>query len=115
MRVPSISSMSAEQRAENIYNDCALTSEFPLAKNCAQQLYETYQKAVFDQKTRESLPNTAMWALVGDSGPSFSLSTMWNMEEEDEAHGGGNIQFRLLKGANHCVSISLTHASMRSP
>ncbi|EKM51921.1 uncharacterized protein PHACADRAFT_165254 [Phanerochaete carnosa HHB-10118-sp] len=113
-RMPSITNMSAEQQAAIVYNGCALTSEFPLAGNCAQQVYATYQKAVFDQKTRESLLNTAIWVLCGDSGPSFSLSTLWVMEEDDKAHGGGKIQFRLLKGANHCMFWDYPEVTLRA-
>ncbi|EKM51920.1 uncharacterized protein PHACADRAFT_212537 [Phanerochaete carnosa HHB-10118-sp] len=101
-RIPSIHNLSAEQRAAIIYNDCVRTSDGPLTF-CVPQLRESYEKAIFDKKTREILPNMKVWALFGDRTSTFSLPTMFTMEEDDKAYGGGNVRFRFIKGANHVM------------
>ncbi|EKM50560.1 uncharacterized protein PHACADRAFT_178299 [Phanerochaete carnosa HHB-10118-sp] len=112
--VPSIYNMSAEQRAAIVYNDCALTSEIPLMTCCAAQLHATYEKAAFSKKLREILPNMKVLSLVGDSAASFTLVAMFVMEKDDAAHGGGNIQFRLIEGGNHLMFWDKPEVTLRT-
>ncbi|GJE99281.1 hypothetical protein PsYK624_155340 [Phanerochaete sordida] len=100
-RAPSIYNMDSAEHAANIYNDTVWASDAPLLANCSTQLHATYQKVVFDKTLRERLPKMRICALVADAAASFSLVAMLKMREDDEAHGGKNIEIRVVKGRNH--------------
>ncbi|GJE99279.1 alpha/beta hydrolase [Phanerochaete sordida] len=100
-RVPSIYHMNDAQREAIVCGESTWTSEVPFMVFCEPQFYATYQRAAFDEAVRDRFPNMKVWALVGDCGASFAFTALFKMQEEDEACGGGNINFRIIKGGNH--------------
>lgn len=105
-RAPSIYNMSAAEIAEIVDEGVPeVSSLFTLQ---AQEL-ANYRKACFDKNIREKLPKMKITMFTGDATSSFSIAAYWQMQEDDKAHGGGLIHFRLISGANHFVCILLTY------
>ncbi|EKM50559.1 uncharacterized protein PHACADRAFT_188120 [Phanerochaete carnosa HHB-10118-sp] len=84
------STSSPRRRGFRAYTTCLPSS-----------LRALYEKTVFDKKAREILPHMKVCALFGGRTSAVSLPSMFAMEGDDRAHGGGNICFRLIKGGNH--------------
>jgi len=67
------------------------------------QALAIYRKACFDRSIRELLPKMKITRLVGDSTASFSIASFWQMQDDDLTNGGGMVNFRMIRGANHFV------------
>jgi hypothetical protein len=77
-----------------------------LSAGCLPQLYASFEQACFDKKIRGLLPDVQIHHLCGDMTPAFGVGAAWEAEDLDKRHGGGFIDFRIIKNANHFVSIS---------
>lgn len=93
--------MSDEQIAEIVYQPPASTSDMLFMIRFSEQLLASHRKACFYENLRQLVPRMKIWALTGDSTASFSLPAFWALQEEDEAVGGGRINFKIVKGVNH--------------
>lgn len=100
-RAPSVFTMSDEQIAEIVYQPPASTSDMLFMIRFSEQLLASHRKAFFDKNLRQLVPRMKVWAFTGDSTASFSLPSFWALQEEDEAAGGGRINFKIVKGVNH--------------
>ncbi|KAF9801423.1 hypothetical protein IEO21_10112 [Rhodonia placenta] len=100
-RAPSVFTMSDEQIAEIVYQPPASTSDMLFMIRFSEQLLASHRKACFYENLRQLVPRMKIWALTGDSTASFSLPAFWALQEEDEAVGGGRINFKIVKGVNH--------------
>ncbi|THH19421.1 hypothetical protein EW146_g1768 [Bondarzewia mesenterica] len=100
-RMPSIWNMSSVEIADIIDEGPNSTVETPFALNFMTQALAVYNKATFDKSTRALLPHLKVWEISGDATASFSLAALWSMQDDDKAHGGNNINYKIVPGANH--------------
>ena len=67
------------------------------------QLDAMYKKACFDETTRGLIPRTKIWAIVGEMSASFPVFAYFAIQNDDEAHGGGHLCYKVIEGTNHFV------------
>ena len=73
----------------------------------ASQLHDSYRRANFDSNITSALPKMRRWMVTGDSSPAFALYGMYVVQNDNDAAGGGVINFKLVPGINHFVRILL--------
>lgn len=101
-RAPSIYSMSPDEFATIVDET---VSELEVMAFCGKQSNDNYLKACFDKATRAAVPHLTIHALCGTRGPSFSPAAFWDMQNDDNARGGGHLVYKVIPGANHFVSV----------
>ncbi|KAI8973116.1 Alpha/Beta hydrolase protein [Trametes punicea] len=102
-RTPTVFNIPKEQLAAMTYIPPASGSDMLFMLSCTSQLNASYKKACFDLNVRRLLPKMKVFAFAGDVTCPFSFPAFWAMEADNEAHGGGMITFKMVKGINHFV------------
>lgn len=70
------------------------------------QLLASYQ-ALYDKNISSTLPNLKNFLFSGEHSPAFSVHAAWEVQDDDQAHGGGFIKVKLLSNLHHLVRFSL--------
>ncbi|KAI0312766.1 Alpha/Beta hydrolase protein [Amylostereum chailletii] len=97
-RVPTIYNMTTADIAEILDESVdEMTGMFAMIP----QALAIYRKACFDRATRARLPKMTMHLLCGEHAPSYSFAAMWDMEDDNTAHGGDFMTFEIIPGCNH--------------
>lgn len=104
-RAPSIYNMSQSEIADMIDTVPYTTIDTPMMLGMMPQSNEMYKKALFDKSIRKQLPNMQVWNLIGDATASFGLAALWSMQDDDKAHGGNNVKYKIVPRMNHFVSL----------
>ena len=91
------------------------TFDLPFALNFLPQLHAIYETATFDKTIRARLPRMQIWQITGDATVSFCLAALWSIEDDDKAHGGNNVNYKMLPGMSHFVSLSPQFFLIRFP
>jgi hypothetical protein len=104
MRVPSIWNMSAKESADIIDLGPSPTFDFPLVGGLSHENHESYIAATFGTAVRDQLSHMKIWLLVGDASLSICISAFWSVQDDDNARGGANINYKVLRDSNHFVS-----------
>ncbi|TFY61620.1 hypothetical protein EVJ58_g4398 [Rhodofomes roseus] len=100
-RRPTIYDMTAEELEQMLDQSVA---EMPgMFCSTAQALVNT-RKACFDNTNRALLPHMKVSHIVGSCSASFAIPGRWSLEDDDQANGGGRINFVMISGVNHFVS-----------
>ncbi|KAI0644105.1 hypothetical protein C8Q79DRAFT_1002086 [Trametes meyenii] len=100
-RPPTVFNMTPSQ-LEGMTNLAPVAgSDGLLILNCAPQLEASYRAALFDTTVRAALPNMRASLIVGDASVQFGIVGFWAVQADDEAAGGGFVQFHLIHGLNH--------------
>lgn len=68
------------------------------------QFLNNYRKACFDQNLKSLLPKMKVWMVTGDATASFSIVSLWAIQDDDAQRGGNNVNYKVLPGTNHFVS-----------
>lgn len=103
-RAPSIFGISEEQQAEIIHHPSGEGSDMSLMLLCGAELNASYKRACFDKTVRETVPHMTVTVLYGDLSAWSCFPTVWQIQDDDAAHGGGMVKTRLVEGTNHFVS-----------
>ena len=64
----------------------------PFVLGLGPQIAAKYRKAVFDRALRARVPEMRVVAFTGDATVSFSIPLQWEIEEDDQAAGGGFVR-----------------------
>ncbi|KAI9066184.1 hypothetical protein FKP32DRAFT_1566420 [Trametes sanguinea] len=100
-RPPSIFNMTQAQ-VDGMTNIApSLGSDGLLLVNGAPQLLDSYRSALFNASVRNALPRMKASLIVGDMSLQFGITGFWNVQEDNEAAGGGFVNFTLVHGFNH--------------
>ena len=107
-RAPSIYSMSAHQLQRILYD--APVASAGASDNAymflnAPHLNAAYKRACFDKDIRARFPHMKIWTSAGDTTASFAWNTLWALQDDEKAHGGGFIHFKVIERCNHFVSV----------
>ncbi|TFK22663.1 hypothetical protein FA15DRAFT_671277 [Coprinopsis marcescibilis] len=103
-QVPSIFSMHNHLPSILVPGPFTATgSDWFTLTNLGPQLLETYRRACFSAEVRELFPHLKIWELVGDLSGAFAIDAYWKTQDDDQAAGGGHINFNVLNGTNHFV------------
>ena len=102
-RIPSLWNMSPKDIADIIDEGPHLVVDAPIITNCQPQAAATYKKGMYSPAARGLLPKMKVWELVGDATLAPSLTTLWFLQDDDAAHGGGFINYKVIPGHNHFV------------
>ncbi|KAI9066194.1 hypothetical protein FKP32DRAFT_1566413 [Trametes sanguinea] len=103
-RAPTIFNIPEERLKEIDYAPPATGSDLFMMLHFNDEMNASYRKACFDQDIRQLLPNMKVTAIAGDSANSLTYPAYWAMEDDNEAHGGGMINFNgFVKGTNHFI------------
>ncbi|CCM05002.1 uncharacterized protein FIBRA_07201 [Fibroporia radiculosa] len=108
-KIPSIFTMTAEEKAQIVSPSCNSDMIFMLYLN--QLFRPSYRKALFDREWRRRVPNMKVWIIAGDCAPPVSIPAVWDLETEDAAEGGGSLNTRWIKGGSHLVSKASTFST----
>lgn len=103
-RVPSMSNMTMAEAEDIMDIDQYLTSDVPFLRSCQHQKHVNYKAVLFDRAVRDRLPRMNNWLFIGDASSSYCISVLWSVQDDDEAYGGGNVNYKVLPGMNHFVS-----------
>jgi hypothetical protein len=103
-RVPSTCNMSSAEAADIMQIDPYITFDDLFLRNCQHQENVNYKAGLFGRAVRDRLPRMSHWLLIGDAAPAFCVSLLWSIQDDDEAYGGGNVNYKVLPGMNHFVS-----------
>ena len=103
-RAPTIYNMSPEEFSTIVDET---VSELEVMAFCGKQSNDNYLKVCFDKATRLAVPHLSIHALCGTKGPSFSPAAFWDMQNDDNTRGGGHINFKVIPGTNHFVSVPM--------
>ena len=95
--------MSPQDIADIIDEGPHLVVDAPIITNCQPQAAVTYKKGMYSLAARGLLPKMKIWELVGDATLAPSLTTLWFLQDDDAAHGGGFINYKVIPGHNHFV------------
>ncbi|KZT64253.1 hypothetical protein DAEQUDRAFT_718308 [Daedalea quercina L-15889] len=101
-RAPTIFNMSAEERATMM--ETTLATDLPVLFGMVPSSQRAFHKACFDSRITALLPHMKVWHLGCDAAASYGIAAYFDILADDEAHGGGLINFRNIQGANHFVS-----------
>jgi hypothetical protein len=101
---PTIFKFSPDEFRSFLGGSATTFSELPLALTCLPQFESSSTKACFGRGVRDLLPNVQIHHLCGDASLAIAIGAMWIIQDIDQHHGGGFINFRMIKGANHFVS-----------
>ncbi|OSD07661.1 hypothetical protein PYCCODRAFT_1401603 [Trametes coccinea BRFM310] len=100
-RPPSIFNMTQSQ-VDGMTNIApSLGSDEFLIVNGAPQLLDSYRSALFNASIRNALPRMKASLIAGDMSLQFGITGLWNVQEDDEAAGGGFVNFTVVHGFNH--------------
>ena len=102
-RIPTLWNMSSQEIADIVDEGPHLVADAPLLLNCYPQAAATYKKGTYSAAARALLPKMKIWELMGDATTAVSLCTFWILQDDDAAHGGGFINFKVIPGHNHFV------------
>lgn len=80
-------------------------TDFSLLINFSEQLQANYRAANFDDTIRSSLPNMNNWLFTGDSSVSFGPYSLFLVEDDNDAAGGGKVNFKIIPNVNHFVRL----------
>jgi hypothetical protein len=105
-RVPTIFNMTATEQKCIIDKGSGSMADIVMATYLAPQFLNNFRRAIFEGN-RTNLTRLRTYLVCGDSCAAFGPMTMWAVEDEDTAHGGGLINTRIIKGGNHIVSFCL--------
>ncbi|ETW81374.1 Esterase/lipase/thioesterase [Heterobasidion irregulare TC 32-1] len=100
-RIPTLWNMSSQEIADIVDEGPHLVVDAPLLFNCYPQAAATYKKGTYNAAARALLPKMKIWELMGDATAAVSLCTFWILQDDDAAHGGGFINFKVIPGHNH--------------
>jgi hypothetical protein len=112
-RAPSLWNISMTEAADIIEMVPCNTFDNPFLMSCHPQTNALYKAAIFDKAYKDKLPHMKSWLLVGDASLAVCISALWSVQDDDKAHGGGNVNYKVLPGMNHFVSCC--HAPFHPP
>ena len=104
IRVPSLWNMSSDEATDMIDTRPYNAFDNPFLASCRPQANAVYKAAMFDGIVRDQLPHMKRWLLVGDASLPICISALWSVQDDDRAHGGDNVNYKVLPGQNHFVS-----------
>ena len=104
IRVPSLWNMSLDEATDMIDAHPYIAFDNPFLASCRPQANAVYKAAMFDRVVRDQLPHMKRWLLVGDASLPICISAWWSLHDDDNAHGGDNVNYKVLPGQNHFVS-----------
>ena len=90
-------------------------SDSYLMGNFESQLLANYRKACFDHATRVLLPKMKIWELSFDASVPDCIFALWDIQDDNTAHGGDLVNFEVVHGANHFVSVFPLFFDVASP
>lgn len=90
-------------------------SDSYLMDNFKSQLLANYRKACFDHATRVLLPKMKIWALCFDASAPNCIFALWDIQDDNTAHGRDLVNFEVVHGANHFVSVFLSFIDFANP
>jgi hypothetical protein len=86
-----------------------------LMRNFESQLLANYRKACFDPAPRVLLPKMKIWELSFDATLPNCILALWGIQDDNTAHGGDLVNFEVVHGANHFVSVFLPFFDVANP
>ncbi|TFK25402.1 hypothetical protein FA15DRAFT_687009 [Coprinopsis marcescibilis] len=72
------------------FPDALAGSDGLLMKNLSSQLSANYHKACYRKEIRSLFPHMKVWEVTGDMTGSFAVVCYWQIQDDDDAHGGEN-------------------------
>ncbi|KAF8649634.1 hypothetical protein AX16_005722 [Volvariella volvacea WC 439] len=104
-RTPSIFGMTSSEMSKVVYEDSVNLGEGLYLFFLGPQFLANYQKACYDKAIRSLLGRMQIWMVTGDATASFSIASLWSIEDDELARGsrGSFIKYKILNGANHFV------------
>ncbi|THH21249.1 hypothetical protein EW146_g258 [Bondarzewia mesenterica] len=99
-RTPSIFNMSQSQ-----FQSIVDTGVNPVIDSqliaLAPQLLESYEGANYNTTIRSLLPKMKNWFVTGDVSAAFGPYALWLVQNDNDAAGGGLVNFKVIHGVNH--------------
>lgn len=80
--------------------------EIPFQVNFGAQLSASFQ-AIYSKDLYAVIPNLKNFYIGGEHTLGFGPFTVWAVQDDDKAHGGGFITAKILSGINHMVRLLL--------
>lgn len=102
-RVPSVFNMSPTQLADMTYLPPASGSDALISANVQPQLNADYENACYNTSVRSALPSMDIWELCGNTTANFGIVAFWSIQDDDNAHGGGFVNFQWIGDVNHFI------------
>ena len=93
--------MAPEELSSSIDFTPCFNSDFPFLTSFSLVLSNQRTKSLVDSKVRNDWEGIPVWHVFGDSNPAPLQTSPWLLED---AIGSENINFKLIKNANHFVS-----------
>lgn len=103
---PSIFNMTSSQMSSIVEEWQNNAIDSPFQTNFKRQNAASYVRACYDPATKVLWPNMKIWEVVGDATCSFPLTGLFSLQNDNDARGGGFINFNIIRNANHFVSVS---------
>ncbi|TFK25401.1 hypothetical protein FA15DRAFT_590555 [Coprinopsis marcescibilis] len=101
-KVPSIFKMHDHLPKMLVPEPFAVTgSDWLLSGNFGPQILKAYRSVCYSSEVKELFPRIKIWNLVGDSSGGFAIAAYWQVQDDDQAAGGENINYHVLSGGNH--------------
>ncbi|KAF9065910.1 hypothetical protein BDP27DRAFT_1331389 [Rhodocollybia butyracea] len=102
-REPSIFNMTPSQFNSIVLNGTNVVNDLLTVLNFGPQLLLNYQQSNFNTTIRNLLPSMRNSLICGDVSLAFSIAAFWDVEDDNEAAGGGFVSFDLVEGVNHFI------------
>jgi pimeloyl-ACP methyl ester carboxylesterase len=102
-RPPSIFNMTASQFDSIVLNGTNVVNDLLSVLNFGPQLLLNYRQSNFNTTIRKLLPKMKNSLECGDVSLAFSIAAFWDVEDDNEAAGGGFVSFDLVHGVNHFI------------
>lgn len=100
---PSIFNMSFSQFDDIVDLGAGSSTDYSLLINFSTQLHTNYRGAIFNATIKASMPKMKNWHIAGERSVAFGPYGLFLVEGDNDAAGGGFINFKTISGVNHFV------------
>ncbi|KAI0325572.1 hypothetical protein GY45DRAFT_1330121 [Cubamyces sp. BRFM 1775] len=100
-RAPTLFNMSEDEQKRVVSLGVGDKSDALFMFFSEAQIQATYRKACFDKDVRGKLPHVKITNIMAAQTISHGIPAFWAMQHDDEEHGGGFVNFKVLPKGNH--------------
>ncbi|CCM06258.1 uncharacterized protein FIBRA_08508 [Fibroporia radiculosa] len=106
--------MNEDEVAEIVHLPPLAGSDLMVMTNLRAQLMAAHIKACFDKDVRNTLPRMRVYVIIGENSWASIFPSVWALEDEDWARGGGFLHTEWIKGGNHFTQWDEPETMLRS-